>query len=131
MFKDFAHAPSKVRATCAAVKAQFTQLKLHAFLELHTYSSLTPEFITNYRGALTGAETALVLYDPEAIALKGMQPLSELFLKEAFGRDDLKVVTSRETFFQEIDTVNDKESVILMMSSGNFARFDFSYFKGI
>ena len=131
VFKDFAHAPSKVRATCAAVKAQFTQLKLHAFLELHTYSSLTPEFITNYRGALTGAETALVLYDTEAIALKGMQPLSELFLKEAFGRDDLKVATSREALFQQIDKVNDKNSVILMMSSGNFARFDFGYFKGI
>ena len=131
VFKDFAHAPSKVRATCAAVKAQFTQLKLHAFLELHTYSSLTPDFITNYRDALNGAETAVVLYDPEAVALKGMQPLSEPLLKEAFGRDDLKVVTSREALFQQIDKVNDKDSVILMMSSGNFARFDFGYFKGI
>ena len=131
VFKDFAHAPSKVRATCAAVKAQFAQLKLHAFLELHTYSSLTPDFITNYRDALNGAETAVVLYDPEAVALKGMQPLSEPLLKEAFGRDDLKVVTSREALFQQIDKVNDKDSVILMMSSGNFARFDFGYFKGI
>jgi UDP-N-acetylmuramate-alanine ligase len=60
-----------------------------------------------------------------------MQPLSEPLLKEAFGRDDLKVVTSREALFQQIDKVNDKDSVILMMSSGNFARFDFGYFKGI
>lgn len=131
VYKDFAHAPSKVRATCLAVSAQFPHLNLHAFLELHTYSSLTPEFMENYKGTLDSANSAVVLYDPEAVAHKGMHALSVRLIKEAFSRDDLKVVTSRLALTQQIDMVNDKKSVILMMSSGNFAQFDFSYFMGL
>ena len=85
----------------------------------------------NYKGTLDSSHTAVVLYDSEAIALKGMHPLSERLIRDAFGRDDLKVVTSRLALTQQIDMVNDKKSVILMMSSGNFAQFDFSYFMGL
>lgn len=131
VYKDFAHAPSKVRATCSAVKQQYPNHSLHAFLELHTYSSLTPEFMTHYHGSLQGVDTAVVLYDPEALALKGMQPLSEGAIRAAFGREDVKVITSREALLEILDTVNTKDAVILMMSSGNFAQFDFNYFNDL
>jgi UDP-N-acetylmuramate: L-alanyl-gamma-D-glutamyl-meso-diaminopimelate ligase len=131
VYKDFAHAPSKVRATCSAVKQQYPNHSLHAFLELHTYSSLTPEFMTHYHGSLQGVDTAVVLYDPEALALKRMQPLSEGAIRAAFGREDVKVITSREALVEILDTVNTKDAVILMMSSGNFAQFDFNYFNDL
>ncbi|MBL4662115.1 MAG: peptidoglycan synthetase, partial [Flavobacteriaceae bacterium] len=40
-YKDYAHSPSKVKATSEAVKAQYPEKRLLAWLELHTYSSLT------------------------------------------------------------------------------------------
>ncbi|MFT5078722.1 MAG: UDP-N-acetylmuramate: L-alanyl-gamma-D-glutamyl-meso-diaminopimelate ligase, partial [Patiriisocius sp.] len=63
-YKDFAHSPSKVSATTQAVKNQYPDRKLIACLELHTYSSLNPEFISQYKGALDAADTAVVFYSP-------------------------------------------------------------------
>ena len=48
VYKDFAHAPSKVQATTSAVKNQYPKRRLLACLELHTYSSLNESFLSEY-----------------------------------------------------------------------------------
>jgi UDP-N-acetylmuramate: L-alanyl-gamma-D-glutamyl-meso-diaminopimelate ligase len=58
MFLDFAHSPSKATATVKAVKAQYPDHKLVALFELHTFSSLTKEFLPQYAGALNAADIA-------------------------------------------------------------------------
>lgn len=129
VFKDFAHAPSKVRATCSAVRHQFPNKKLHAVLELHTFSSLTPAFIEHYKGALSNADTAVVMYDPETLLKKGMAPLDPLFIQKAFDRDDLIVMHSADALRTHLEPCREENALILMMSSGTFAGFDFGYFQ--
>ena len=74
LFKDFAHAPSKVKATSEAVAQQFDQHHKVYCLELHTYSSPNPAFIGQYKNALNGADEAVVFYDPEALKVKNRSP---------------------------------------------------------
>lgn len=125
VFKDFAHSPSKVTATVEAVKKQFTGQKLTACLELHTFSSLTKAFISQYKNSMKTADTAVVYFNPEVIAHKNGEPLDADFLKTAFGRNDLEVFTdstSLESFLQK----KAQESVLLLMSSGNFGGLSIS-----
>ena len=129
VFKDFAQAPSKVRATCSAVRQQFPNKKIHAILELHTFSSLTPAFIEQYRGALSSADTAVVMYDPESLVKKGMAPLDTDFIQKAFDRKDLIVVNSVDALRDHLEPCRDENAIVLMMSSGTFAGFDFNYFQ--
>ncbi|PIE48426.1 MAG: peptidoglycan synthetase [Flavobacteriales bacterium] len=70
VYKDFAHAPSKVLATVEAVKTQYADKTLIACLELHTYSSLTPEFLEHYRNTLEKADIAMVFYSPDAVKIQ-------------------------------------------------------------
>ncbi len=128
VFKDFAHSPSKVKATTAAVKEQYTDKRLLACLELHTYSSLTPEFLVQYEGALKAANEAVVYYSAEALEIKGMKPLSEAQIKEAFKREDLKVFTKAEDFHKFIYAESLENTALLLMSSGNYGGLDFSVF---
>jgi UDP-N-acetylmuramate: L-alanyl-gamma-D-glutamyl-meso-diaminopimelate ligase len=129
VFKDFAHAPSKVRATCSAVRKQFPDKKLHAVLELHTFSSLTPVFIEQYNGALSSADTAVVMYDPESLVKKGMAPLDTSFIQRAFDREDLTVINSVDVLRAHLEPCREENAIVLMMSSGTFAGFDFGYFQ--
>ncbi|HNY03277.1 MAG TPA: Mur ligase family protein, partial [Bacteroidales bacterium] len=56
VYKDFAHAPSKVKATLQAVRDQYPGRTVIACLELHTYSSLSGEFLGHYQGSLDPAD---------------------------------------------------------------------------
>ena len=97
LYKDFAHAPSKVKATVAAFKEQFKQEKTYGFLELHTYSSLNPIFLEQYKGAMDGLDTGVIFYSEEALKIKRMEPISPEMIKEKFGNSDLKVFTNTGT----------------------------------
>ena len=92
-YKDFAHSPSKVKATTQALKNQYPDRSLLACLELHTYSSLNPEFLSQYKGALDGADKAVVFYSPKAVKIKKLDAVSSAQILEAFQRDDLLVFT--------------------------------------
>ncbi|MDA1149103.1 MAG: Mur ligase family protein [Bacteroidetes bacterium] len=130
--KDFAHAPSKVKATTAAVKKQFANKPLLAVLELHTYSSLNPEFIPQYNGVLDPADAAIVFYDPKALQIKGLPPLSAESIKLAFGRSDLKVYTDAqllEVAVKEAFSMADTTQ-LLFMSSGNYGGIDLTPYGG-
>ena len=98
IFKDFAHSPSKVSATTQAVKNQFSDRKLIACLELHTYSSLDPEFLKEYNGALDAADVAVVFYSPHAVEIKKLDPVSKEQIRDAFSKENLIVMTDPTEF---------------------------------
>ena len=129
IFKDFAHSPSKVAATTAAVKEQFPDRTLVACLELHTYSSLNSEFLKQYQGSLDAADKAIVFYTPEAVAQKKLEPITKEQIEEAFNRKDLKIFTSPDDFQNYLKQLDLKNSALLLMSSGNYGGLDLEELK--
>jgi UDP-N-acetylmuramate: L-alanyl-gamma-D-glutamyl-meso-diaminopimelate ligase len=125
MYKDFAHSPSKLKATTQAVKAQFPNRKLIACMELHTFSSLTEEFLNEYKGSMDLADEAIVYFNPHTIAHKKLKPISEEQVKKAFLNDRLKVYTNSKTLLGDLMKMDFKNKNLLMMSSGNFDGIDF------
>ncbi|MDL5513715.1 Mur ligase family protein [Arenibacter sp. M-2] len=119
-YKDFAHSPSKVMATTNAVKEQYPDRKLIACLELHTYSSFNPEFLKEYNGALAAADVAAVFYLPESVRIKKLKEVTAEQISEAFVRDDLRIFTDAEDFKNFVFGQQYDNSVLLLMSSGNY-----------
>lgn len=124
VFKDFAHSPSKLTATIHAVKQQFPNRKIYAFVELHTYSSLNPDFLRQYQGSMDEADVAAVFYSPHTIELKKLPPVEPGQITDAFGRRDLKVLNSNSMLEDAIAKTDPTNSVYLMMSSGNWNGVD-------
>lgn len=120
LFKDFAHAPSKVAATVKAVTQQFRGFSCIGCLELHTYSSLDPTFLPNYKNSLNDLEQAIVFYDPEALKIKGRPVIAPEEIKAAFGLAGLQVFTDPASLHRYLFDKNYDQSVLLMMSSGNY-----------
>lgn len=129
IFKDFAHSPSKVMATTQAVKEQYPDKNLIACLELHTYSSLNPEFLKEYDGALNAADMGCVYYSPEALKIKQLDPIDSGQIKSAFGKDDLLIQTDPDSFREFLDSQDLANSVLLLMSSGNYGGLDLYTFS--
>ncbi|WP_300434196.1 Mur ligase family protein [Christiangramia sp.] len=129
IFKDFAHSPSKVSATTAAVKEQYSNKKLIACLELYTYSSLNAEFLKEYKNSLEKADVALVFYSPDAVAIKKLEAVSEEQIKEAFQKENLKVFTTSEEFKAELADIDLNNAVLLLMSSGNYGGLEMEELK--
>ncbi len=124
VYKDFAHAPSKVLATVDAFVEKFEGKKTIGFLELHTYSSLNPAFLPNYKNTLQKLNQAIVFYDEDALKIKNMPPISPEIIRENFGREDLIVFTNREELHDFWNGFDKNSAAILMMSSGNFGGLD-------
>jgi UDP-N-acetylmuramate: L-alanyl-gamma-D-glutamyl-meso-diaminopimelate ligase len=124
VFRDFAHAPSKVKATMLAVKQQFPQRKVAAVLELHTYSSLNEAFMPHYAGALDAADAACVFYSPHAMEIKRMPALPPQKIVEGFERANLKVLTQREALEAWIKEQQAYHDNLLLMSSGSYDGMD-------
>lgn len=120
IYRDFAHAPSKVKASIDAVKQQFPDRKLIAVLELHTFSSLNKGFMKEYKGSMDVADVAIVFYSPHALQLKRMQPLDPAIVKEEFGKENLKVINDRKDLETELSKNVLSNSNFLFMSSGNY-----------
>ncbi|PRX53672.1 UDP-N-acetylmuramate--L-alanine ligase [Flagellimonas meridianipacifica] len=129
VFKDFAHSPSKVRATTSAVKEQYPDKRLLACLELHTYSSLNAEFLKEYEGALDEADQAVVFYSPDAVRIKGLEEVTESQIRDAFKNQDLKVYTDPSAFQRFLFGKNLDDTALLLMSSGNYGGLDFDQLK--
>lgn len=131
-FIDFAHAPSKVKASVNAVKELDKDNPLVAVLELHTYSSLNKDFLPEYKDTLSNADRAVVMYDPKIVSNKNMESLNEAIVKESFNRPDLIVVNSSDGLKMEIQKIfrslpsNRINSIF--MSSGNFGGTDIKSF---
>ncbi len=128
-YKDFAHSPSKVSATTQAVKEQYPNRKLIACLELHTYSSLNPEFLKEYEGALDKADVAVVFYSPDALKIKKLDDISSEQIAQSFKRDDLIIYTNPSDFKEYLFNLELDNSSLLLMSSGNYGGLNFDEVK--
>lgn len=124
VFRDFAHSPSKLMATVKACKDQFQKHKLLAVMELHTFSSLNKDFLTEYKDCMNAADKALVYYDPQVIEHKKLSEISADTVKNAFGFKNLIVVTDKSILEKIIKENAADCETILLMSSGNFGGLD-------
>jgi len=120
-FKDFAHSPSKLKATVKAVKSQFPDRKLVACMELHTFSSLTENFLPQYAGCMDEADVAFVYYNPDVILHKRLKDINPEQVKVAFGGNNLSVYTDSQALQQKLRELNYDNTALLMMTSGNFS----------
>lgn len=131
VYKDFAHSPSKVAATTKAVKEQYPDRKLIACLELHTYSSFNPEFLKDYKGALNPSDIASVFYLPESVKIKKLDEVTPSQIAEAFQRNDLNIYTDSSAFKDFVFQQDYNNSVLLLMSSGNYGGLEMEQIIGL
>ena len=124
MFKDFAHSPSKLKATTKAVKEQFSNRKLIACMELHTFSSLKKEFLPHYKNCMQMADEALVYFSPDVVTHKKLEPISKEQVFDGFG-GGITVATQTQEVLDFITKNAEANSALLMMSSGNFDGIDY------
>jgi UDP-N-acetylmuramate: L-alanyl-gamma-D-glutamyl-meso-diaminopimelate ligase len=126
VYFDFAHSPSKVKATVDAVVARYPGRDVIACLELHTFSSLNEKFLPQYSGTLGGAKVAFVYFNPHAVELKKLKALPENVVERSFAGDNLRVYDDSEKMFSFIKTQSYRCPVFLFMSSGDFNGYDIS-----
>jgi UDP-N-acetylmuramate: L-alanyl-gamma-D-glutamyl-meso-diaminopimelate ligase len=120
VIKDFAHSPSKLQATIKAVKDQFPERKLVACMELHTYSSLSKEFLSHYRGTMDLADYPIIYFNPHAIKIKKLPPISEKEIMEGFSNQKLEIFNDSKLLWDRLIAENWENKNLLMMSSGDF-----------
>ncbi len=125
-YKDFAHSPSKLKATIGAVRKQFPNRKLIACMELHTFSSLTAEFLLQYAGSMNEADEALVYFNPHTIAHKKLPPITVEQVRGSFAREDIIVSNDSSAMVSLLQGKKWDNSVLLLMTSGNFDGVDFN-----
>ena len=120
VYKDFAHSPSKLKATTTAMKEQYPNRRLIACMELHTFSSLNENFLKEYDGAMKMADEAWVYFNPKTIEHKKLNPISIEDVKTAFNTPNIKVFTSSEVLTKAILAESWHQANLLLMSSGTF-----------
>src|SRR5690554_341566 len=124
MYKDFAHSPSKLKATTAAVKEQYPDRQLVACMELHTFSSLNKDFLPLYKNSMDKADVAIVYYNPQVVEHKKLPPLNQKDVQQYFG-EKVRVMTETKDLQSYLRHEKWENSVLIMMSSGNFDGIDF------
>jgi UDP-N-acetylmuramate: L-alanyl-gamma-D-glutamyl-meso-diaminopimelate ligase len=124
IFRDFAHAPSKLEATTNAAKTLHPQRRLIACYELHTFSSLNKDFLPQYADKMRDADVAVVFYSPHTLEIKRLPMISEEEIRQAFDREDLLIFTEKENLENFLMSQNWYQSNLLMMSSGTFGGCD-------
>jgi UDP-N-acetylmuramate: L-alanyl-gamma-D-glutamyl-meso-diaminopimelate ligase len=120
VFRDFAHSPSKLLATTKAVKQQFPNRKLVACMELHTFSSLKMEFLSEYKGCMEDADLPFVYFSPHTVEHKKLEPISPQMVADGFDKEGLIVTTDSDGLFSELENMQWNNANLLLMSSGNF-----------
>ena len=128
VYKDFAHSPSKLKATINAVREQYPDRTLVACMELHTFSSLTEEFLRQYAHAMDEADVAMVYYSPAAVQHKKLPPIHPEMIFNAFQRDNLQVFNDSQLLQNTLLERDWHHSVLLLMSSGNFDGINLNQF---
>ncbi len=125
IIRDFAHAPSKLKATVEAVKEQYPSKHLLACMELHTYSSLSNDFLPQYKGCMDAADEAIVFYSQKALALKRLPALEPSTVAEVFNKPGIKVYNDKVALEKELYGKHPDNTCFLMMSSADFGGMDF------
>jgi len=125
IYNDFAHSPSKVKATAEALLELFKKQQIVACLELHTFSSLNKNFLAQYRKTLKGLKHKIIFIDAHTLQMKNYPAISKAELVEAFGDDEILYATNVAELQQLVRNAhNAGGNVFLMMSSGTFAGQD-------
>ena len=125
IYKDFAHSPSKLKATTSALKKQYPNRKLIACMELHTFSSLNKSFLDQYNGTMQGADVAYVYFNKQTLKHKKLEDLSAEDVKNAFGGENVTVLNSSEEMVDHLLEMKWEQQNLLLMSSGNFDGIQF------
>ena len=125
IYKDYAHAPSKVEATTLAVREQYPERDLVACLELHTFSSLNKEFLKQYKGTLKYSNVPIVYYNPVTIENKRLSPISKEEIKQSFGENALQVFDDKEEMLSFLQSLEWSNKNLLLMTSGTFNGLDY------
>ncbi len=125
-YKDFAHSPSKLKATTKALKKQFKNRTLIACMELHTFSSLNKGFLQEYNHSMVDADEAYIYFNRATIKHKKLDDISEEDVLNSFGTENITVLTSSKELVEIILAKNWENQNLLMMSSGNFDGVDFN-----
>ena len=128
VYKDFAHSPSKLKATVAAVKEQFPNRKLVACMELHTFSSLKKDFLPQYKNCMAEADLAFVYFSPEVVHHKKLEEISADLVRDSFGTSNITVFTDSKLLAEKLREMKWENSNLLLMSSGNFDGVDLNEF---
>ncbi|MCL2167596.1 MAG: Mur ligase domain-containing protein [Lentimicrobiaceae bacterium] len=128
IYKDFAHSPSKLKATVEALKTQFPHRKLVACMELHTFSSLTEIFLEQYAGTMDCADVGIIFFNPETVSHKKLPPITAEIIYKAFKRNDLEVFHNTKLLEDRIVAMNRDNTVFAFMSSGNFGGLNLNEF---
>ena len=129
IFKDFAHSPSKLKATTEAVRKQFPNRKLISFFELHTYSSLNPLFLEKYKDTLKCSNECYIYYSEKNMRIKRLEPIDSELIIKSFNHNNLTVIDNYEELNKKIYDLDLSNSVLLMMSSGKFGGLDIDKIK--
>lgn len=124
VYKDFAHAPSKVRASTAAVKSIYPNRDLVGCLELHTYSSLNKKFLPEYKDSMKSCNVGIIYFNPDVVKSKGLENISENDIKQAFNQQDLQVFTNTKSLEEYLLSQKWQNKNLVMMSSGHFNGLD-------
>ena len=125
IYKDFAHSPSKLKATTSALKKQYPNRKLIACMELHTFSSLNKSFLDQYNGTMQDADVAYVYFNKQILKHKKLEDLSAEDVKNAFGGENVIVLNSSEEMVDHLLEMKWEQQNLLLMSSGNFDGIQF------
>ncbi len=120
VIRDFAHSPSKLKATVEAVKEQYHHQKVYAFFELHTYSSLQLDFLPHYENCMQKADKAFVYIDNHVFEIKKMEPLTSMQIEAGFV-SPITVLDNKLALIEHLKSIDKQDTVILLMSSGSFS----------
>lgn len=124
VYKDFAHSPSKLKATIEAVKQQFEERKLVACIELHTFSSLNKKFLLQYHDTMFNADNPIVYIDKKTFEQKNIIPFSETDIKNAFNDKRITYFDNADNLAQYLLELDFSHTNLLLMSSGNYGGMD-------
>ncbi len=119
-YKDFAHSPSKLRATVNAVRERYPEKRLIACMELHTFSSLMADFLPQYKDCMAEADMAFVYFNPKVIEHKRLTPITKEEVRNAFGTENVEVFTESAALQERLKGISYSNAALLMMSSGTF-----------
>ncbi|MCP4125138.1 MAG: peptidoglycan synthetase [Bacteroidetes bacterium] len=123
VYRDFAHAPSKLKASMSALRQKYNQHHITGVFELHTYSSLQPDFLEGYEGSMKDADVRIVFLDEHALKIKGREDIPDEVIERCFN-DEIRVVRSSEILAGILSRGPSNKAVIALMSSGNFGGFN-------
>lgn len=123
VYRDFAHSPSKLKATVEAVRNKYPDAEIFSIFELHTFSSLNKDFLPHYQHSMEKSDHAMVYFNPHVFELKKLQPIDIEYVEKSFG-DKIEATNEIDKIITKISNfksnVSSRSRVLLVMSSGNF-----------